>query len=346
MKFRWLILVLIIILSSNMEAQRQIRIGYIDMDYILENLPDYNQANQELDQKIQEWKKEIDFTRQKIQELKDKLDNERALLTQNLIDEQQDEIDYQQQQLIAYQQKRFGPEGDMNKQRQQILKPIQDQVFNATYEIGERREYDFIFDSSEDALMLFAANRHDLSDQVLAIIDHTSSQAARVDQRAKNRDRSIDDESDEFVYKSVSQAREDKETREEREGIRQQEKDERNQRLEKRQAVRDSVRTEQLERSGRTKPETDQEDNLKALESKKDTGILKKEQEKDSIRTAEKTESNKKRQDEIENRQNTMQQRKDSIEQARQVKLEERQRRRDSIRELRQKNIKRNDNSG
>lgn len=345
---------LILAASIKVTAQRQNRIGYIDMDYILENLADYHEANQELDHKINEWKKEIDFRRQKIQDMKRELENERPLLTQDLIDERQDEIDYEQHSLIAYQQKRFGPEGDMMERRKQIIQPIQDQVFNAIQEIGERREYDFIFDSSDDALMLFSAKRHDISNQVLALIDRKSAQAIRERDRDERNDPTIDDEEDVTRYKSVTQAREDREKREDREAERLQKDEERKSRLNERQRVRDSIRGEREkeyearrmqikeDREAKRNPVADEKE--EETTSKKDLEKEKRHAEEvenkriqDSVQQAEREQAQKDREQMILERQERAKARRDSLDTLRQLRLEERRKTQDSIREARQK---------
>ncbi len=239
MRTRFFILLMLIFFGSNMQAQRQVRIGYIDMDYILENMPTYQEANQQLNQKIIKWKNEIELKRQKIEDLKEQLENERPLLTRDLIQEQLDEIEYRQQKLLAYQQKRFGPQGDVVAQRRQIIQPIQDQVFNAIQQIGKKREYDFIFDGSADALMLFSAPRHDISDEVLAIITRNTNIQARAEAE-KSRDKQELKKS-EPVYKSVRQARIEKEREEERQKLIEEREAERQAEINRREQRRDSI---------------------------------------------------------------------------------------------------------
>lgn len=240
MKKRLLVLsITILAFGFNSNAQRQNRIGYIDMDYILKNVPDYQEANQQLDQRIQKWKGEIDLKKKKIEDLKQDLENERPLLTKDLIQERQDEIDYQQKKLQQYQQKRFGPQGDMIAQRRELLQPVQDEIFNAVQEIGKKREYDFIFENSADALMLFSATRHDISDQVLSQITRSSKKRERKEEMEKREEGMTRDEP---VYKSVTKAREDKEEKEEREAEKQKKKEEREAALAERERQRDSIR--------------------------------------------------------------------------------------------------------
>lgn len=152
---------------------RGIRIGYIDMEYILEKVPDYAEAKNQLEQKGQKWKQEIEAKKNEITKLKDNLKAERVLLTKELIEEREEEITYLDNELISYQEKRFGPKGDLISQKSVLVKPIQDQVFTAVQEIAEGK-YDFVFDKSSDLTMLFAAQRHDISDQVVRRLTRSS----------------------------------------------------------------------------------------------------------------------------------------------------------------------------
>ncbi len=151
-------------------GQRSLRVGYIDMDYILENVPEYQEASQQLDQKVNRWKSEIEAKLSEIEQMKKQLNNERVLLTKELIEERQEEIDYEEQQILEYQQKRFGPGGDLMIQKRQLVQPVQDQVFNSVQEISKNKKYDLVFDKSSDLMMLYTAERLDISDQVLRSI--------------------------------------------------------------------------------------------------------------------------------------------------------------------------------
>jgi len=156
-------------------AQRgSIRIAYIDMDYILENVPEYQEASGLLDTKVAKWKGEIEAKLNTIDAMKVQLDNERALLTKELIEERDEEITFERDQILEYQQKRFGPGGDLAIQRRQLVQPVQDQVFNAVQEISVARKYDVVFDKSSDLMMLYTADRLDISDQVLRSITRAS----------------------------------------------------------------------------------------------------------------------------------------------------------------------------
>ena len=163
------LLLLSIAFQGNAQS-RGIKIGYIDMEYILQNVPDYTEAKNQLEQKAQKWKQEIEAKKVDLAKLKDALKTERVLLTKELIEEREEELKFQETELLDYQQKRFGPNGDLIVQKAVLVKPIQDQVFTAVQDIAEAKKYDYVFDKSSDLTMLFAAKRFDISDQVVRVI--------------------------------------------------------------------------------------------------------------------------------------------------------------------------------
>jgi Skp family chaperone for outer membrane proteins len=154
-------------------AQRGVRIGYVDMEYILENVEEYREATKQLDNKVLQWKTEMEERQRRIDQMKQDLDAERVLLTDQLITEREEEITILEKELIDYQQDRFGPRGDLVLQKQRLIQPIQDQVFNEVQKIGANKKYDFIFDKSADVVMLYSEKRHDISDLILRGIART-----------------------------------------------------------------------------------------------------------------------------------------------------------------------------
>jgi Skp family chaperone for outer membrane proteins len=171
-------LVFLLLLSLSgiaLEAQtRGVRIGYIDMEYILQNVPDYTEAKNQLELKAQKWKQEIETKQNEIDAFKESLNNEKVLLTKELIEEKEEEIKFLEAELMEYQQKRFGPNGDLIVQKAVLIKPIQDQVFTAVQDLAEAKKFDFILDKSSDLTVLFAAKRHNISDQVIRTLTRAS----------------------------------------------------------------------------------------------------------------------------------------------------------------------------
>ena len=212
-------------------AQKSIRIGYIDMDYILENVPEYRQASSQLEGKVQKWKAEIELMLTKVEDMKRNLENERPLLTQELIEEREEEIKFEEEQIIALKQQRFGPSGDLMTQKRQLVQPVQDQVFNAVQEIAKNRDYDFVFDKSADVVMLYSAERHNISDQVLRSIT-----------RASNRQQVTSKEEKEELLLDENKSVEEDAAVSEREAAIESKRREREALVEERKRVQDSIR--------------------------------------------------------------------------------------------------------
>ena len=168
-------------------AQRGVKIGYIDTEYILENLTEYSEVADRLEEKAQSWKDEISKRSREIDQKKESLNSERILLTKDLIEELESEIEFEEQELNEYQQKRFGTRGDLILQKQQLIQPIQDQIFNAIKEIAKSKNYDFIFDKSSDIVMLYSNRRHDISDQILRNISRANNRK-KLDSRKDKRE--------------------------------------------------------------------------------------------------------------------------------------------------------------
>ncbi|MCL7764270.1 OmpH family outer membrane protein [Polaribacter sp. Z014] len=154
-------------------SQRNQLIAYIDMEYILENVPEYLEAQNTLDGKVAKWRKKLDEQARHIEILKTDLANEKAILTKDLIEEKEEEISLKQIELRRLESLYFGPNGDMFSVRKQLVKPIQDQVYNAIQSISKRKKYDFVFDKSTDLVMLYSNKKYDISDLVLATIDRS-----------------------------------------------------------------------------------------------------------------------------------------------------------------------------
>ncbi len=172
MKKHFLLLFLVVLTSNIINSQtRGTKIGYIDMEYILQNVPNYIEANNQLEQKAQKWKQEIELKKNQINKIKEELKIEKALLTKGLIEERESEINFLENETLELQQMRFGPNGNLMTQKSDLIKPIQDQVFTAIQDIAETQKYDFIFDKTSDMTMLFAAKRYDISDLVLRVIN-------------------------------------------------------------------------------------------------------------------------------------------------------------------------------
>lgn len=198
-----LIVFLVAITSTSLAAQRGVRIGYVDMEYILENVEEYREANEQLANRVQRWKLELEKEKAEIDQMKKDLMAEKVLLTAELISEREEEIQILEREMLEYQQNRFGPAGDLVLQKRRLIQPIQDQVFNEVQKIGANKNYDFIFDKSADVVMLYSEKRHDISDLVLRGISRTRKISAPNKRNSRSR---LDDFEDDGTDEDINDA--------------------------------------------------------------------------------------------------------------------------------------------
>ena len=209
-----LIVFSVFLISSYSFSQRGVRIGYVDTEYILQNLSEFEQTRDQLEEKADKWKKEIEARFSELENKKENLNAERLLLTEELVQEMEEEIEIEKNEILDYQQKRFGPRGDLIIQRKQLIQPIQDQIFIAIKEIAKSRKYDFIFDKSADIVMLYSDRKFDISDQILRIITRTNNRK-QLDSRSDKRQV---EEEDKTIVSSVIIDNNDKDEDEVEEG--------------------------------------------------------------------------------------------------------------------------------
>lgn len=318
------VLFFLCLIGSSLHAQRSVRIGYIDTEYILENVTEYSNANAQLDSKVQQWKSEIENRLSELEDQKKQLNNERILLTNELISEREEDLQIIENEIIEYQQKRFGPNGDLMIQKQQLIQPIQDQIFAAVQEIAATKKYDFIFDKSADVVMLYSADRYDISEQVLRTINR-SSKRKQVDSR---KERKKAEEEDTIV--------EVDNTKEERQKLIDKRKEERKAALEanrqKKLDAREERRKEieakrQKELEERTKVKSD-----KTTTNPEDETEVKNEDEKTlTTENSEKVDPREARKKELAARKKALLEKKKQALAERKARLEAQRKRRDSI---------------
>jgi outer membrane protein len=143
------------------------RYAVIDTKYILQKLPDYNSAQKKLDQFSEQWQQEIDKKSADLDKMYKNFDAEQVMLSDDLKKKREDELFNRDKELRELQRKRFGYEGDIFKKRQELIKPIQDKVYNAVQRLAVAKSYDFILDKSEGITIIFADPKLDKSDDVL-----------------------------------------------------------------------------------------------------------------------------------------------------------------------------------
>ena len=165
--------------SINLFGQKNVRIGFLDLDLVLNNNNDYITANQELESKINIWRTEIENKQKEILGKKESLKIESALLTNELIEERIEDIKYDEDLLNTYIDKRFGVEGDWIKEKVLLSQPAQDEILIAVREIAADRKLDYVFDSSADILILHSEKKYDISDLVIRYLEIKDKKEAR-----------------------------------------------------------------------------------------------------------------------------------------------------------------------
>jgi len=160
----FLIVVAFFLLSLKVNAQRY---AIIDTKYILSNIPEYKTLDKRIQLISEEWQKEIDAKQAVLDRMYKNYDAEQYMLTDDLKKSRQQEIADKEKEIRELQKKRFGYQGDLFKTRQNIVKPIQDKVYNAIQKLAVARSYDFILDKSEGITVIFADPKLDKSDDVL-----------------------------------------------------------------------------------------------------------------------------------------------------------------------------------
>ena len=170
LKSKLIYLICLVLFSYSNHAQKSLRIGYVDMDYILENLNDYKTANEEYEIRLNKWKKEISQREGEIENKLKELEIQKPLLTETLYNDFKEEIEFEKEQLELYRQKRFGPNGDWVAQEKILIQPIQDEVLAAVQLIAERNKFDYVYDKSSAIVTLYSEKKYDISELVLKSI--------------------------------------------------------------------------------------------------------------------------------------------------------------------------------
>ena len=157
-------LLLAVLFSTSLLAQRY---GVVDTDYILKNLPEYAQAKAQVDQLSTQWAGEVSALQSDLQSLKDALAAEQILLSPEKLEKREAAIVQKAEEVLALQQKYFGPEGMLFEKRTQLVQPIQDKVFGAVQALAQKRKLELILDKSAQSGVLFVEKEKDYSEEVL-----------------------------------------------------------------------------------------------------------------------------------------------------------------------------------
>ena len=162
-------LIIFLLLASLTTAQAQ-KYACVNTDYIMRSVPEYNQALAKINKFIAEWQQELQNKQQEVDELRQQYQQEAYLLPDNLKQRRQDEIHNKESELRSLQQQRFGAGGDLDQKRAELMKPVQDRVYNAIERVAREKNYAFVFDKSASATVLYVSEKYDVSNLVLEML--------------------------------------------------------------------------------------------------------------------------------------------------------------------------------
>jgi outer membrane protein len=164
-----LLLLAISFLTFSIQAQK---FAYVDTDYILNKIPDFKQAQDKLDGLSADWQKEIENKYADVEQMYRAYQQEQVLLTDDMKEKREDAIIKKETDAKNLQKKYFGTEGNLYLKRQELIKPIQDKIYDAIQQLAADNKYAIVFDSSSDLIMLYKNDNYDKSDKVLDLMGY------------------------------------------------------------------------------------------------------------------------------------------------------------------------------
>ena len=167
-----IILSLALVIAGIFAASAQ-KFALVDMEYILKNVPSYEMANEQLNQLSQRWQKEVEAVGKEAENMYQSYLSDKVFLTEDQAKKREEEIVAKEKEATEVRYKYFGPEGELYKKRQSLLKPVQDDVYNAIKKVAEERGYQAIFDRASSSDIIYASPRIDVSNEVLAKLGYS-----------------------------------------------------------------------------------------------------------------------------------------------------------------------------
>jgi len=173
-------------------AQKGVRIAYIDFNKIIEEVSDYGDAIQSLESKAESWNKQIEIKKMELKSMENQLNSEKFLLTKELVNDREEELLLYREEIFTLQNKYFGINGNYVRQKNKLIKPIQDRVLSVVREIAVEKKFDFVFDRSSDLIMLYSQKNYDISELVLRKINNQEkikNRKEEIERKKQNRNK-------------------------------------------------------------------------------------------------------------------------------------------------------------
>ncbi len=164
---RTIIILIAAVMSFGTAFAKDQSVAYIDMQYILKNLPQYEQANEQLTMLSKRWQKEVDAAQQEARVMATNYQTEQIFLSETMRAQREQEIVQKEQEVLELKRKYFGQEGELYKKREALIRPIQDEIYTAIQDLANEKHIDVVKDRSADPALIYMSSKLDVSDQVL-----------------------------------------------------------------------------------------------------------------------------------------------------------------------------------
>lgn len=181
-------IILLLLVGSVISVNAQ-KFAYVDTQYILNNIPEYKMAQKQLEELSKKWQQEIETKVSEIDRMYKSYQTDAVLLPEDIKKKRENEILQKEKDVSALKKKRFGTDGDLFKKREELIKPIQDKIYNAIQALAEARGYSVIFDRAGSLSILYASSRYDKSDEVLKNMGYSPGEGDSSETKTSTHDR-------------------------------------------------------------------------------------------------------------------------------------------------------------
>ena len=171
---------------STAKAQGSQKMAYVDTEYILQNIPEYGDAQEEINQMSVRWEKDLKALRTKLEQMQRDYQTESVLLSDDMKKKKEEAIAAKEQELATLQMRYYGPEGELFSKKAELIQPIQEKIYNAINQVAQQKNYSFVFDKAAGTSILYCNEKYDISDDVLDEIGNVMQTVRRQDRKRAN----------------------------------------------------------------------------------------------------------------------------------------------------------------
>ncbi len=169
--------------AITVKAQGNQKIAYVDTDYILQNIPEYGDAQEEINQMSVRWQKELKALSDKLDQMKRDYQTESVLLSDDMKNKKEAAIAAKEQELASLQMQYYGPEGEVFTKRTELIQPIQEKIYNAIAQVAQQKNYAFVIDKASGTTVLYSNDKFDISDDILDEVGNVMQTVRRQDRK-------------------------------------------------------------------------------------------------------------------------------------------------------------------